>query len=302
MTHSISLVVATKDRPEDLSNLLASLRLQSAPPAQIVIVDASSDPVEYVASSFPELSIQYLRHWPPSAAAQRNAGIQACIPSSTLIGFADDDTTFEPHSFERMLNFWNQAELDILGAAFNIRNYPERGHSVFKRSALAEWLGLYSPKPGSVSPSGWQTVTGELAQTQFVDWLPSTATIFRREVFNQNLFDDVFDSYSYLEDLDFSYSISRQGRLAVVADAGFCHFPSIGGRVSSRQFGRFEVRNRLYFVRKHNLSVARCYLGLAIRISMSLASGVLRRNAEMLDRVAGNLDALVRATPVAKEY
>jgi len=72
-------------------------------------------------------------------------------------------------------------------------------------------LGLYSARPGSVSPSGWQTVIGEITETQYVDWIPSGASIFRREVFRQNLFDDAFDSYSYLEDLDLSYTISRIG-------------------------------------------------------------------------------------------
>ncbi len=39
-----------------------------------------------------------------------------------------------------------------------------------------------------------------------------------------------------------------------------------------RQFGRVEVRNRLYFVRKHGLSIGRCYTGLAIRMASLLLS------------------------------
>jgi GT2 family glycosyltransferase len=294
MNHSISLIVATKDRPDDLRKLLESLRRQTVELAEIVVVDASREPVKLVIDEFPELTTRYLRHWPPSAAAQRNAGIRACDPASTLIGFADDDTTFEPQAFANMLNFWKDAAPDILGTAFNIRNYPNRGNSILKHSVLAERLGLYSPKPGSVSRSGWQSINGELPETQFVDWLPSGASIFRREVFAKDVFDEYFESYSYLEDLDFSYTISRTGRLAVVADAGFSHFPSPGGRVSALQFGRFEVRNRLYFVRKHHLSLTRCYLGLVIRLAMSVCSGLLHRDASLLRRVLGNIEELVR--------
>lgn len=292
--HSISLIVATKDRPDDLRRLLESLRCQTAGPAEIVVVDASREPVEPVMAEFPELNSRYLRHWPPSAAAQRNAGIRACSPTATLIGFADDDTTFEPQAFANMLNFWKDAAPDILGAAFNIRNYPERGNAIVKHSALSERLGLYSPKPGSVSLSGWQTVLGEAAETQFVEWLPSGASIFRREVFCKDVFDEFFQSYSYLEDLDFGYTISRRGRLAVVADAGFSHFPSPGGRVSARQFGRYEVRNRLYFVRKHRLSLTRCYLGLAIRMAISVGSGLAHWNMSLLSRALGNIEELMR--------
>ena len=219
MNHLLSLIVATKDRPDDLRTLMQSLRCQTSVPDEIVVVDASCEPVESVVKEFPELRTQYLRHWPPSAAAQRNAGIQACSPAATLIGFADDDTTFESRAFENMLRFWNHAAPDVLGAAFNIRNYPRRGKSFLKHNSLTERLGLYSPRPGAVSRSGWQTIFAELAETQFVDWLPSTAVVFRREVFNRSLFDDVFDTYSYLEDLDLSYAIRCVGRLAVVANA-----------------------------------------------------------------------------------
>jgi glycosyltransferase involved in cell wall biosynthesis len=293
MNHRISFVVATKDRPHDLRKMLASLQDQTMRPAEIIVVDASFDPVESVLKEFPTLPLRYLRQLPPSAAAQRNAGIQACSPNATLIGFADDDILFEPGAFEHLLRFWATASPDVLGASFNLRNYPQRGPSFFKHSKISEALGLYSARPGSVSPSGWQTVIPALAQNEFVDWLPTTAVTFRREAFRLSLFDDFFESYSYLEDLDLSYTISRSGRLTVVAEAGFRHFPSQSGRVSSYQFGRYEVRNRLYFVRKHGLSLSRCYLGLVVRLAMSLMSGIVHMNRDLLVRVLGNLRELL---------
>jgi GT2 family glycosyltransferase len=294
MLQRVSLIVATKDRPNDLRRLLESLRRQTVGPDEILVVDASHQPVEPILAEFPELKMRYLRRWPPSAAAQRNIGIQACDAAATLIGFADDDTTFESRAFENMLAFWSDAAPDLLGAAFNIRNYPPRRNGFLKYSSLTERLGLYSPRPGSVSPSGWQTIIGELPETQFVDWVPSTAVLFRREVFDHNVFDEFFDDYSYLEDLDFGYTLSRVGRLAVVANAGFSHFPSTSGRVSARAFGRYEVRNRLYFVRKHCLSISRCYLGLTIRLAMSIGSGLASLNAGLLLRALGNIEELMR--------
>jgi len=293
MNNSISLIVATKHRPDDLRPMLDSLQNQTMPPAEIIVVDASSDPVESILNEFPALSLRYFRHLPPSAAAQRNAGIQACSPDATLIGFADDDIQFEPNAFENLLRFWESASPDTLGAAFNLRNYPQRGPSFLKHSRISEALGLYSPRPGSVSQSGWQTVIPGLTETQFVDWLPTTAVTFRKSAFELSLFDDFYDSYSYLEDLDLSYTISRSGRLAVVAEAGFRHFPSPRGRVSPFQFGRCEVRNRLHFVRKHKLSLSRCYLGLAIRLAMSIGGGIVRINRSLLERALGNLQELV---------
>jgi GT2 family glycosyltransferase len=293
MTHSISLIVASKDRPEDLRRMLLSLQDQTIPPAETLVVDASSNSVELILKEFPTLCLRYLRHLPPSAAAQRNAGIQACSPSATLIGFADDDITFEPQAFEHLLRFWDNASSDVLGASFNLRNYPQRGPSSLKNSRISEALGLYSPRPGSVSRSGWQTVIPGLTETQFVDWLPTTAVTFRKKAFELSLFDSFYESYSYLEDLDLSYTISRSGRLAVIADAGFSHFPSPSGRVTPYQFGRYEVRNRLHFVGKHNLSLSRCYLGLAIRLAITVASGIAHMNRSLFERALGNLRELI---------
>lgn len=292
MNHSISIIVATKDRPSDLQRLLASLTAQSRRPDQIVIVDASKPAASCIACEFPALRIDYKSHWPPSAAAQRNVGIRAADPSSTLIGFVDDDTTFEPDAFAAMLQFWDSTPDDVLGASFNIQNYRlPRGQS-FKRSSLVASLGLYSATPGGIAPSGWQSVTGHVSETQFVDWLPSGAAVWRREVLAQHVFDEYFDSYSYLEDLDLSYSIGRKGKLVIVAEAGYSHYPSRSGRISARQFGRLEVRNRLYFVRKHGLCTRRCLTAIAVRSAMTVVRGVSSFNRAMLARAAGNLQGL----------
>ena len=293
MTHRVSIVVATKDRPSDLRRLLASLATQRRQPDQIVIVDASSQPQSGIVREFPVLRTDYIRHWPPSAAAQRNAGIRACDPSSTLIAFADDDTEFEPDAFAAMLRFWDSASDDVLGASFNIRNYRLSGTQRLKRGRIAAALGLYSARPGGVAPSGWQSITGQVSQTEFVEWLPSGAAVWRRDVLHQHVFDEYFDSYSYLEDLDLSYSIHRKGRLAIVSAAGYSHFPSLGGRVSSRHFGRVEVRNRLYFVRKHHLSFFRCLLGMLIRFSLTIFAAVTTRDRNMLARAIGNIEGLL---------
>jgi GT2 family glycosyltransferase len=293
MTHRISLVVATKDRPDDLRKMLDSLRNQTMVPAEIIVVDASTDSVEQILLEFPTLSIQYLRHLPPSAAAQRNVGILACAPDATLIGFADDDIIFEPQAFECLIRFWDNEPAGTLGAAFNLRNYPQRSKSLLKRSKISEALGLYSSRPGTVSRSGWQTIIPGLSETQYVDWLPTTAVTFRREALQLSLFDNFYESYSYLEDVDLSYTISRAGRLAVVADAGYSHFPSPSGRVSLFQFGRLEVRNRIHFVRKHHLSLSRCYLGLAIRMVMTMTSAITHLDVNTLQRTRGNLVEMV---------
>jgi GT2 family glycosyltransferase len=256
-------------------------------------VDASREPVEPIVAAFPDLHPHYLRHLSSSAAAQRNAGIRACDPTTTLLGFVDDDTTFEPEAFAKMLKFWESAGEDVLGASFNVLNCRPSGGLSLKRSRISACLGLYSPRMGGVAPSGWQSMIGQVSQTQFVEWLPSTAAVWRKNVLGRYAFDEYFDTYSYLEDLDLSYSIGRKGRLAIVAEAGYSHFPSTGGRISPRQFGQLEVRNRLYFVRKHGLSLSRCFLGVGIRLTMTLVAALPSFERGMLSRAIGNLEGLL---------
>ena len=290
----VAFVVATKDRPHDLRKMLRSLSAQSHRPDQIVIVDSSTDPVSGMAQEFPELKIKYIHHTPPSASAQRNIGIQSVDPNIELIGFLDDDIVLAPNALEIMLKFWQTAPDDLGGCAFNQMNSIPRRASRLKESALTRWLGLYSEKKGVVMPSGWHTLTGTVTETTFVDWLPTCAALWRRDIFDSVCFDEFFEGYSYLEDLDFSYSVSKHYRLAIVADARYWHYPSPSGRVSQYRFGKIEVRNRLYIVRKHRLSLSRCYLGIMIRLVMTLGSAIKTRSTEDLRRVLGNCQGIAQ--------
>ena len=290
-----SFVVATKDRPTDLRKMLQSLSDQSIQPEQIVIVDASVKPVEKITAEFHQLNIKYIRHPWPSASRQRNIGIKAVDPDIELIGFLDDDIVFEPGSMEKMFEFWRRAPKELGGASFNLKNFQTTSGTKLKQSIIVQRLGIYSKEKGVVMPSGWHTLTGTVSKTTFVQWLPSTASIWRKNIFEKFRFDEYFDGYSYLEDLDFSFSVSKKYRLSVVAEAGFYHYPSPFGRISHYRFGKIEVANRLYFVKKHNLSVPRCYLGLFLRLLMSLGYVLTGEGKEYLHRVVGNCAGLFQS-------
>jgi hypothetical protein len=130
---------------------------------------------------------------------------------------------------------------------------------------------------------------GVVSRTTYVDWLPSGAVLWRAEVLRQCRFDEYFDRYSYLEDLDLSFTARRRWKLAVAADALYNHYPSTERHSSSYSFGRTEVKNRLYFVDKHGLSQPRCWLGLALRMGSTAVEGIVRRDSDAASRVFGNL-------------
>lgn len=269
--------------------MLASLAAQTRRPDQVIVVDAGAEPVDEVVRSVEGVSVDYLR-WTdkPSAAAQRNGGLAMVRDDIDLVCFFDDDQVLHPDALERMLAFWQTASADVGGASFNMVNHEDNRSGRLKKSRLSDALGFYCRQPGRVAPSGWQSLYGKVTQNTQVEWLSSQAIVLRRRVLDEFRFDSFFDGYSYLEDLDFSYCVSRKYKLVVVADAMFEHYPRYFERSGSYRFGAVESRNRLYFVRKHKLSTWRCCLGLLIRWLMTLKLAVMARSMSALQRAFGN--------------
>lgn len=286
----MAFVIATKDRTEDLCRALESLSIQDMPAEQIIVVDGGDVSVEKVVLSFPTLNIQYLTCRPPSAARQRNVGIRAVGRDVSLIGFLDDDIVLEPSALSNMMAFWRNAEADIGGAAFNLINRPTLFAGSLKKLPLTERLGFYSPRGGRVLDSGFHTMIDFVEEDTVVQWMPTTAVVYRREILVNEVLDEWFKGYSYLEDLEFSYRIGKKYRLVVVSKARYSHFPGAFGRGNPVEFGRREVLNRVYFVRKNReLSLPKCYLALFLRILINIAQAICEFRMELLKRAWGDI-------------
>lgn len=288
---NISFVVPTKDRPKDLRKMLESILVQTFQPSQLVIVDSSEAPSREIVEEFKSIPIQYIHHLPPSASAQRNVGIEAVSEDADLIGFLEDDIILAPDAIKCVMNYWEKAPDDVAGCSLNIMDCP-LNQSKIKTSFSSNKLGLYSKTQGVVMPTGWGTLTGTVEKDTYVEWFGGI-TVWRKEILEHNRFEEFFERYSYLEDLDFSYGISRNHKLVILADAKFWHFHSPSGRIGMYSFGEIEVRNRLFFVKKHNLSLSRCLLAMHVRLLMSLLQGVREMNKGPFERVAGNVVGLI---------
>ena len=296
--HRIAYVVPTKDRPVDLKKLLVSLSKQTVAPSQIIIVDGSDEPIEHIVNEFGELPLTYVREYPPSLARQRNAGMAALDGQITVAGYLDDDLELAEDATERMSAFWNGAGDNVGGAAFTIINQPLR-HPLFGK--LADVFLMNSPQQGKVLNSGFATSITPQDNDLQTDWLYGGATLWRRGVIEQYQYDEWYIGHGFLEDLDFSYRVSRDHRLWVVADARVWHWP---GEILTRQnvkLGRQQVVNRVYFVRKSGdfarLAVAWGLLGTCVRnglesIGNRKRDGVLR----LWGNILGFRDLLISGT------
>ena len=301
---NIAFIVPTKDRPDDIRRMLSSLDAQTRRPDQIIIVDASKNPIAKVVNEFASLNIYYNR-WSkkPSAAGQRNYGVQFLQDDIALVCFFDDDQILYPDAIETMVAFW-EAEINgehglsrIGATSFFDANWKDARSVRLKNSRLSEKLGLYKRKPGCVAASGWQSLYygAVKGKTLDVEWISSQAIVLQRHLLKEFRFDEFFKGYSYLEDLDFSYSISRNYRIVVVAEAKFDHAHSLYGRQSAYEFGRAEVRNRKYIVKKHGLSMSSYRLAMMIRCVMSFLNGEYYR-------ACGNIIEVLKNVRVFKIY
>lgn len=99
MRDPISVVVPTRDRPEQLDRCLASILASLAPGDELIVVDsASRDPgVSRLAADHGATVIRCDR---PGASRARNAGAEAA--SHAVIAFVDDDIRVAPDWAERL--------------------------------------------------------------------------------------------------------------------------------------------------------------------------------------------------------
>ncbi len=298
-SHSLALIVPTKDRRDSLRRLLASLEAQSSRPDQVIIVNAGTEDCKSLAGEFPRLKISYLYCPGSSAAAARNVGVVALAPDIELVGFMDDDNVLDPGVLEAMISFWRNARADVGGAGFNIQ-YGCLGPQTNRERASR--LGLWPYRrfqntggiPGSVPRSGFPRRYYPVAETIEVEWLDTFAAVLRREVVEQFKFDEFFAGYSYLEFLDYTYAISRKYRLYVLNNACVINYNSAVTR--SYTFGRKQVINRIHFVRKHHqLSLWRCWLLLIVQALCNLARGIMARSPSFFKRGLGNCAGLAQA-------
>lgn len=96
---AVSVVVCTRDRPEDLERCLVSLSRSTRSWKEVLVVDNGRSPAtREVAECFD--FVRYLEEPHPGLSIARNAGIRAA--TGDVVAFVDDDTEVHPHWLERL--------------------------------------------------------------------------------------------------------------------------------------------------------------------------------------------------------
>jgi GT2 family glycosyltransferase len=223
-----SVVIATSNRPGPLSECLHSLAEQTRAPAEVVVVDASSDELsckvgEQVAASV-AWPLVYTHSDVSSAAGQRNRGIDKA--RSEIIVFLDDDVVCEREFLDQVLAVFEQdATREIGGVGGTIVNQTFRRPSRVNRWLLAICVGPEEAGYGGrlVGPAVNFLPDERTSGLSPVDWLPTTCAAFRAEALHDIRFPEAFKGYSFAEDVYLSARVRKAWRLLHTAHARVIH-------------------------------------------------------------------------------
>jgi len=247
----ISIIICTMNRCKDLSACLTSVGNQTNLPHEIVIVDASSDYTSKELIKNYRYKIKskliYIKT-EPGLTQQRNIGINRS--TGDIIAFLDDDVVLNNNFLKSMSKCFSENK-NIYGATGHILNLG----SEKKIAKVIRNLFLLpsSGKTGRMKRSGFANFVNpkqknKLIRTQI---LSGCNMLFRRKVFDDNKFDEKFDGYGLMEDVEFSFRVSKKYDLLFVKNSKLFHNRSKSERINLDKYFEMLVFNHYYIFTKN---------------------------------------------------
>jgi GT2 family glycosyltransferase len=120
---ALSVIVATRDRPEDIARCMDALARQTLGGGlEIVVVDdGSTCDIETIVRSHasPDITVRYVRQQGSGAAKARDHG--TTVAHADLLGYLDDDAVPEPAWAEAVVRAFRDWDCDALAGRIRLR-------------------------------------------------------------------------------------------------------------------------------------------------------------------------------------
>ena len=279
MYHSV--IIATTRRPSVLLGTIETIEAQTVRPDEVIVSAVEpADVPDIGPRPFAVRVIFGTRGLP----CQRNAGIDALDPRSTLVTFLDDDVELSSDCFHAAREI-SLRHSELLGFDAEMVADGRRNGGLTRQEALT-MLRVSATS----SPSGdFELARGGL--------LGGNLNV-RRDVLKQVRFDEELVLYGYLEDADFSLRVRKLGNVAHAKRCRYVHLAVSCGRVSGLRFGISQIVNPFYLYKKGLLQSLRMIsYRFWLRALMANAAGVLSpRQQRLFDRrgrLIGNVIGLM---------
>ena len=271
-----SVIIATKDRYEDIVNLLKSISQQALLPNEVIIVDSSEQTekqeefIAYTNKIKLKLNLNYIKTDKRGLTVQRNIGINNISPKTEIVFFFDDDLLLEQGYIEAIIEAYKSDKNNEIGG---IGGY------------LTQDGSKYSPLPEKIEKKEACTLYG-------------CNMSFKLSAIQDLRFDENLSLYAWMEDWDFSYRVARNYKLYYYSGALAIHLQSTSGRINEKKLGFMLIGNRHYLYKKNNFLSYKDYVYYFMQISKNI---LLSYRKARRQRLTGNMIALLNIVFLNKE-
>ena len=276
-----SIIIPTKNRPQDLEKTFPTLLSQTIAADEIVIVDQSEDDgsknvVERFSSSLaashkskPEISYCCRRDI-RGAAAARNVGID--VSTGDVLVFLDDDVLLDSDFLESLLAAYQQFP-EAGGVSGVVINYPK---PAFWPGIIRKlfWIGPFHDER---QPVYWNCDRLRNNQPLRVRKFGGGVMSVKRSALGSDRFDSRYLGAGS-EDVEFSWRVSERHPLIIAPRARLFHAKTDAARPREHWLA-YEVRCSYYlYLRLWNSGIWNrlCFAWLNLGYSLIATSGALR--------------------------
>jgi GT2 family glycosyltransferase len=241
----VAVVVASRNRAEELAQLLKALAGQSLAPSAIVLsvetaADLPADLPAHVQAVFGSRG----------SSVQRNRGMELVLRESDVVVFFDDD--FLP------------ASLALAGVARLFAASPDIAGAtgLVLRDGVTEGGLSYHTAQAILADFESRTLGPVVNRT--VDGTYGCNMAFRATAIGDVRFDENLPLYGWQEDVDFASRVGKIGRIVQTNAFAGVHIGVNKGRSSGIPLGFSQMVNPVYLVRKGTMSLPKA-AGLILR-------------------------------------
>jgi GT2 family glycosyltransferase len=295
----LTIIIPTRNREKDLTNLLQALTLIKTVIDEIIIVDSSDNNLQNL-SHFSKFKINYQHTNIKSAAIQRNIGMALVNENCKFLAFLDDDVLPGKEYFNQLSSVLTENNAaGVSGLALNSKKSKKISSNklaIFYRQIFlldSKIQGIVL-KSGVNVPIKFEENFNKIAKSQ---WLIGCA-VWDYQKIKKLRFDTRLFGQSLGEDVIFSLKANKTGPLFVNAGVWLEHTESSKERPNHFNFYRMWVRNRYYIVqelsnRKYQPAFHWCNFGKSIILFIFIMKNPIQSLNSLAGMVYGYFD-LVR--------
>ena len=277
MDFKTAVIIATKGRPQEVSNLLDTLALQTVQPDMIVVSACDANDIAQGGATKKGVEVLF---GTPGLPAQRNRALASVRGKCDIVIFFDDD--FIPS------RFWIEHLKLLLKAQPNVACVTGKVLLDGVTIGGVEWSKGRSivADADASSRNDINDYRAENSQSPY-----GCNMAFRASSIERLSFDERLVLYGWLEDCDFAF---RVGERRIRTDALWgAHLGTTRGRASGLSFGYSQVVNPWYLMKKGSMTRFDIFRSIPRTLVINALGSIFRDSlVDRRGRLRGNMIAV----------